>query len=657
MADVFISYAREDRDHIDRLAVQLEQAGLICWWDKQLAAGDRYLSRTETELDAAKAVLVVWTRHSVGSAWVTDEAGVGRENGRLVPISLDGSLPPLGFRQFQVQDFAPWITGDLAPLRELVTTISRLAPESQADPARVEVEAARPAWWPRLTRKQINVGAAACAALILFGAAFAFVRPGGRAGALAPSIAVLPFANLSGDPGKDYLARGVAVEIIDKLSQLDGVDVISRNSSFTFSADADARKVGSDLKVAHVLTGSVREENERIAITAELVDAERGTAIWSQRYQSDFTASGVDALQRQIAAKVSGAMSIAFNVDKQERPSGSGTQSLEAYDFYLRGLDAWWYTFDRDRADELFSRAIEIDPNYADAWAGLAITTASRWGSLSPEDARQNFDEAYQMARRAVDLDPNLSVAQSVFGAISTTRKEWRGAEEATVRALRISRSDMALNNRQFLLLRTGRLTAANNLMDEINQVDPLRGNSDLAVFPILSSVGRHDELNAIMSQRDPAAARALDVLARINAGEPSSSVRETLKAISRRPEEGPAKFASSVLAVFDNPAKARAVLRAWYDDPDFQDPIKWDLIPILAAWYGDTDLVLRVWQDELPISTPRTAFIWGPAFAPARATPEFKALMTQIGLVDYWRAYGWADKCRPVDEDDFECN
>jgi TolB-like protein len=656
MADIFISYAREDREVVGRLAQQLEARGLTCWWDRQLSAGDRYLERTQTELDAAKAVLVVWSKHSIGSHWVADEAGVGRQGGKLTPVSLDGSEPPLGFRQFQVLDFAPWTKGNQAPFDELVASLAPPAPVTTHEtPAPVAAPA------PLMQRRHLlAIGAGV---LVLALAAWTFSGTLARGPALEASIAVLPFENLSGDPDKDYLARGIAVEIVDKLAQLDGIDVISRNSSFTFGANADARKVGTDLKVAHVLTGTVRAEKGSINITAELIDARRGTAIWSQPYQSEFTPDGIDALQRQIAAKVSGAMSIAFNLDNSVRPSGSGTQSLEAYDFYLRGMDEWWYTDRRDLAEDLLGRALQLDPDYAEALAGLALTTASRWDSLPPAEAQRNFDEAYKMASRAVDLDPNLSVAQAVFGAISTTRREWAAAETATLQALKISRNEIALNNRQMLLLRTGRLSDAYAVMLELRQVDPLRGPDHLALINILSGIGRQDELKAILSAPawdvggDMELSRRVDVIAeRINARNPPMSIRQGLEAIASRELGTPQGFARAVLAVFDDPAKARAVLRAWYEDQNFHDPIKWDLLPILAAWYGDTDLVLRVWRDDFVITTPRTVLIWGAAFSPARATPEFRILMKEIGLADYWRAHGWADKCRPMGDDDFVC-
>jgi TolB-like protein/DNA-binding winged helix-turn-helix (wHTH) protein len=512
----------------------------------------------------------------------------------------------------------------------------------------------------RLTGRAVIVSGVA-AALLLVVAAFGIWGRGGQAIARESSIAVLPFANLSGNADRDYLARGLAVELIEQLSQIDGMGVISRNSSFLFGPNADPREVGQNLDVAHVLSGAVREENGRLSISVELVDAERGRVIWTQPYESSLTTGDIFAVQRQIAAKVSGAMSIAFDVDNRVRPSGSGTQSLEAYNLYLQGLDQWWYLSNEQRAIEFFTRAIALDPNYADAWAGRAIATASSWNFLSLTEARAMFDSAYVMAQRAIELNPELSVAQSIFGAISTSQGKWVEAETATRRALEISRTEMALNHRQMLLLRTGHIAEAHQLLLELEQVDPYRGTGDMGNTFILSSLGRHNELKDIIAAEEWSASGDLRrlgflVMARIHAENSSASIREVLQAIGQRPERAPAEFARAVLAVLDKPAKARAVLRSWYEDASFQHFYKWDLIPHLAAWYGDTDLVLRVWQDELPINTARTAYIWAPAFSEARSRREFRELVRRIGFVDYWRAHGWADQCSPVGVDDFEC-
>src|SRR5689334_11006265 len=116
MADVFISYAREDAGWVEKLAKALEAAGYSVWWDRNLVSGARYLKETEAQLRAAKATIVVWSKTSIDSHWVADEASLARDLDRLAPISMDGTMPPLGFGQYQATDFSHWHGGEAEPL-------------------------------------------------------------------------------------------------------------------------------------------------------------------------------------------------------------------------------------------------------------------------------------------------------------------------------------------------------------------------------------------------------------------------------------------------------------------------------------------------------------------------------------------------------------
>jgi TolB-like protein/DNA-binding winged helix-turn-helix (wHTH) protein len=475
------------------------------------------------------------------------------------------------------------------------------------------------------------------------------------------SIAVLPFASESADSERGYLSKVLAGEIIDILSQLKGMEVIARNSSFTFGPDADVRDVGEKLGVAHVLTGVVREEEDKLYLVATLADARTGRVIWTFNDTTRFAPDYVPALQKEIAERVAGAMSIAFNVPASSRLTGGSTRNLEAYNSYLRGLGSWWGG--GPWARDAFARATELDPSYAEAWAGLAITTASDSLSIaSPEKARELQNAAYAMAERGVKLAPELSVTQACYGALSTTQNQWRQAEVATLKAMEISRGDLPMNHRQNTLSRVGRATESYQLMKEQQASDPLSRLGAFRLLGALPATGRQAELLEIATQEgwfksDRTITQMYGMMARIHAGQPPSAIRESLQALAQQPDRALADFSAGLLEVMDDPEKARAFLNAAYDDPAFQTSTKWDVVPILAAWLGDDDLVLRVWRDELPIDTMRTIFIWGEAFSSARARPEFKQLAHDIGFVDYWRAYRWADKCRPLSGDDFECS
>jgi hypothetical protein len=452
-------------------------------------------------------------------------------------------------------------------------------------------------------------------------------------------------------------------EIIDILSQVQGIEVIARNSSFTFKPDADVREVGQKLDVAHVLSGAVSEADGQVKVSTTLADARTGRVIWTRNDTAPFDPQTVPGLQRLIAERVAGAMSIGFRLRTPSSLTGGSTRNLEAYDSYLRGMNFWWFGGGSpDEWVEAFAHATRLDPDFAEAWAGQAFTTAfASMNAIAPEDALAQQAAAYGMAIRAVDLAPDLSVTQASLGALSTTQKKWGAAEIATLKALEISRGDLPLMHRLMLLARVGRSHEAEDLIRESENADPLIGIGPLGQLGARAVAGRTDELMQLAERRGwftskSMYAQANGLMARIHAGRPAADIRASLEALSAQADPDIAGLASRLLAAFDKPDEARAVLHAAYDDPAFRNSLKWELIPILAAWVGDTDLVLRVWRDELPVNTMRTIYIWGAAYALARARPEFKQLARDIGFVDYWRAYRWADTCRPLQGDDFEC-
>ncbi len=506
-------------------------------------------------------------------------------------------------------------------------------------------------------RKLLVAGVAAALVLAIFvvGMLTRWGAPG-----LERSIAVLPFSGETLEEDRAYLPRVIAGEIIDILAQLDGVEVIARNSSFTFGADADVKEVGHKLGVAHVLSGDVSADGDFIRVSATLADAISGKVLWTRSDRVPFSPKDVPAIQKEIAQQVAGAMSIAFNVPAASRLDGGGTQNLEAYDYYMQGLAAWW--FGPGDPLDAFERATRVDPTYAEAWAGRAFTTARN--SLyegDPRKARDQQDAAFGMAQRAVDLAPDLGVTQASYGALSTTQGRWVEAEAATLKALELSRGELPLMHRMMLLTRVGRVSDALEVLIEFNTVDPLLGGV-LGQMTILPATGRDEDLLAVAEQRGWFEAKSVSgqvsgLMVRVYTGQPASDIRKSLEALSLQADTGISGLASALLAAFDNPERARAALRASYEDPSFLHASKWELVPSLAAWYGDTDLVLRVWRDELPINTMRTLYLWDDIFSKARSRPEFKQLARDLGLADYWRSTRWPDRCRPLAGDDFACS
>jgi TolB-like protein/Tfp pilus assembly protein PilF len=232
-----------------------------------------------------------------------------------------------------------------------------------------------------------------------------------------PSIAVLPFENLSGDPQQDYFADGVVEEIITALSRLRWLFVIARNSSFTYKGRAvDVKQIGRELGVRYVLEGSVRKSGNRVRITGQLVDAATGAHLWADRF--DGALEDIFDLQDQVTASVVGAIAPKLEQAEIERAKRKPTESLDAYDYYLRGMAAvhQWNREANDEALRMFYRAIELDPNFASAYGMAARCYSQRKGSGWVTDREYEIAEAGRLARRAAELGRDDALALCTAG-------------------------------------------------------------------------------------------------------------------------------------------------------------------------------------------------------------------------------------------------
>jgi TolB-like protein len=230
-----------------------------------------------------------------------------------------------------------------------------------------------------------------------------------------PSIAVLPFQNMSGDPEQEYFADGVVEEIITALSRFRHLFVIARNSTFTYKGRAvDVKQVGRELGVRYVLEGSVRKSGDRVRITGQLVDVSTGAHLWADRF--DGTLGDIFDLQDRVTVSVVGAIAPKLEQAEIERSKSKPTESLDAYDYYLRGMASFyrWTSEGNEEALRLYYRAIELDPNFAWAYGAAAGCYAFRkaWTSDSPRE----IGETARLARRAIELGKDDAEALSWAG-------------------------------------------------------------------------------------------------------------------------------------------------------------------------------------------------------------------------------------------------
>jgi TolB-like protein len=252
-----------------------------------------------------------------------------------------------------------------------------------------------------------------------------------------PSIAVLPFTNMSGDPEQEYFADGVVEEIITALSRMRWLGVIARNSSFTYKGRAvDVKQVGRELGVRYVLEGGVRKASNRVRITAQLIDAISGAHLWADRFESAL--DDIFDLQDQVTASVVGAIAPKLEKAEIERTKYKPTESLDAYDYYLRGI-ANLYRETRETNNEalrLFYSAIELDPDFSSAHGMAAWCYIRRRGNRWTTEATET-SEAAQLARQAVALGKEDAVAFSTGGyALAYFVKEFDSGAAFIDRAL-----------------------------------------------------------------------------------------------------------------------------------------------------------------------------------------------------------------------------
>jgi TolB-like protein/Tfp pilus assembly protein PilF len=259
-----------------------------------------------------------------------------------------------------------------------------------------------------------------------------------------PAIAVLPFTNMSGDPEQDYFSDGVTEDIITELSRFRQLSVIARNSSFVYRGKAfDIKRVGRELGVDYVLEGSVRSAGNKVRVTAQLVDTRTGSHIWAERYDREI--GDIFAVQDEIIQTLVSTLSVQLEVETLSRAKRKPPGSLRAYDLWLKGkrcLDLWTPHGNLE-ARKLFQEAIEVDPEYARAYAGLAATYEwTLWYSAWDSGGKDTRDGATRFAQKAVMLDDTDAHPHVILAWVHQLHRKFDLARRHLDRALALNPND-----------------------------------------------------------------------------------------------------------------------------------------------------------------------------------------------------------------------
>jgi adenylate cyclase len=255
-----------------------------------------------------------------------------------------------------------------------------------------------------------------------------------------PSVAVLPFTNMSADPDQEYFADGIAEDIITALSRFPSLFVIARNSSFTYKGRAvDVKQVGRELGVRYVLEGSLRKAGNRIRVTAQLIDSTTGMHVWADRYDRDL--ADIFAVQDEITTAVTVAIAPAIADAELQRAMRKPPGSLDAWGAYQRGL---WHLgqFNADHtilAERFFEQAIQLDPAFAGGYSGLATAQLQSANTFMQRDLAETLRSAEALARKAVSLDGADAEALTCLGRVLGTKGDYQGAIAAIERAIALN--------------------------------------------------------------------------------------------------------------------------------------------------------------------------------------------------------------------------
>ena len=410
MARVFLSYARDDVEAARQLADGIALAGHEIWWDRHLHGGSRFSTEIDQALKNAEVVVVLWSEAAVASAWVQDEAAEGRDSGRLVPVAIGSTKPPLGFRQFHTIDLGAW-NGQGRPeaMDDVLNAIDRTCGSD-------DVRGQQPS------------------------------KPEGPLSSQQKaSVCVLPFVNMSGEPEQEYFSDGISEDIITDLSNVSALSVVARNTSFTLKGQPiDVKEVAQKLGVSHVLEGSVRKAGNRVRITAQLIDGAKGDHVWAARYDRDLT--DIFEIQDEISKAIVDALQVKLLPQEKSAIESRGTTNVDAYNLYLMARQQWISgTYGDPRRDEAIVRlcrqATLLDPEYAEAWALIALAQAELrfWHGKDEENA-------LPAAERALEINPNMPEALCIKARYLEEEGKREEAEQRIRTALQIGPDSWEVN-------------------------------------------------------------------------------------------------------------------------------------------------------------------------------------------------------------------
>lgn len=633
MASLFLSYAREDIGRARPLATALEREGHHVWWDRYISGGQEFAGAIEEALASADVVVACWSQSSVRSAWVRDEAAAGRDNGRLVPVTLDGCPPPLGFRQYHTIDLSGWNgrprSSALQPLKAAIAQkASGTAP--QAGPA-----AAVPARQRRGSFEARHWAVAVAAALLLIlGGPFLYSRVWSGDGRIAPKVAIGNFALVSTDLPRE-LPEMLGQEILAAFGAENAVTVVAGDGAAQSSAP-------------FVMDGSISRLGDSVRFTVNLKNRRSGVFLWSDAYELE-TADPVAARQAAVGA------SQVVRCGLWGASLYKGRMSDQALSLYFKWCNEHWSGSSTQTAELDAARRVTVAlPDFSFGWSALALAAVPLAAAESAE-AMQLREVGMAAARKSMQLDrQNPEGYMAIAGLLPLDRYAER--EELLKKAISVRPTECGCERQAYgdFLASVGRMEEAVGQYERARAMRPLAPFSNVRFAQALYVVGRNDEGDRILADTlklwpDATSLRLLEMKSALwtrrydkaiavlgDADLPLTSMqRDTLTAAFRALKSQDAAHR----------AKSVAELERFSVDPRYNDQL---VVGTLAA-LGAREAALKAAAN---LVRTRGLFdaevLFEPNLAAARGEAGYARLVRQLGLTTYWRAARKApDICR----------
>jgi len=469
-----------------------------------------------------------------------------------------------------------------------------------------------------------------------------------------PSIAVLPFIDLSPEKDQEYFVDGLSEEILNGLCQIADLGVAGRTSCFSFKgSNKTIQEISSILKVDNVLEGSVRKAGSKLRITAQLVDAVDGLHLWSKTYDREL--KDIFEVQEDIALRVADELKVTLGIGKTFKQLG-GTDNLEAYELYLIA-NAQRYDLVKlqNEATKSIEAALDLEPEFASAWAlkSLIHENLAIFGPSNRADTER--DTAISSAQRAIEIEPKLALGYLSLGICETMRGKWVDAELRFHTALQLQTeiSHPAGTNMAVTYIAAGHCKKGCDILEKYRRNDPLNIATRAIYVVVLSLIGDKQKIK----NENELCKGLFGDLWKLRSYGMAYYLLSTGDPVSRHEIEYSSLIFDAAKEYLDSPREGLAKLHQLYSDENNLSGRDITDISLLAAYFGDPEFAMDAMEKGNEINASGFFKIWYPVMREVRQLPRFKEFVKEIGLVDYWNRFGWPDLCRPLGDDDFVCD